>query len=52
MIGLGCGRLYLVSDGVLTAMGQTGVLPPLIAAWGAPVAFAAGAVSLLLYAEG
>jgi len=52
IFGLGCGLLYLVSDGVLTAMGQTGVLPPLIAAWGAPVAFAAGAVSLLLYAEG
>jgi lipopolysaccharide export system permease protein len=52
IFGLGCGLLYLVSDGVLTAMGQTGVVPPLIAAWGAPVAFAAGAVSLLLYAEG
>lgn len=52
IFGLGCGLLYLVSDGLLTAMGQTGVLPPLIAAWGAPVGFAAGAVSLLLYAEG
>lgn len=52
IFGLGCGLLYLVSDGLLTAMGQTGVLPPLIAAWAAPVAFAAGAVSLLLYAEG
>ena len=52
VFGLGCGLLYLVMDGLLTAMGQTGVLPPLVAAWGAPVAFAAGAVSLLLYAEG
>jgi lipopolysaccharide export system permease protein len=52
IFGLGCGLLYLVSDGLLTAMGQTGVLPPAVAAWGAPVAFAAGAVSLLLYAEG
>jgi lipopolysaccharide export system permease protein len=52
IFGLGCGLLYLVADGLLTAMGQTGVLPPLIAAWGAPVAFAAGAVSVLLYAEG
>ena len=52
IFGLGCGLLYLVADGLLTAMGQTGVLPPLAAAWGAPVAFAAGAVSLLLYAEG
>jgi lipopolysaccharide export system permease protein len=52
IFGVCCGLLYLVADGVLTAMGQTGVLPPLAAAWGAPVAFAAGAVSLLLYAEG
>ncbi len=52
IFGLGCGLLYLVADGLLTAMGQTGVLPPLAAAWGAPVAFAAGAVSILLYAEG
>ena len=52
IFGLGCGLLYLVTDGLLTAMGQTGVLPPLVAAWGAPVAFAAGAVSILLYAEG
>jgi lipopolysaccharide export system permease protein len=52
IFGLGCGLLYLVVDGLLTAMGQTGVLPPLVAAWGAPVAFAAGAVSILLYAEG
>ena len=50
--GLGCGLLYLVVDGLLTAMGQTGVLPPLAAAWGAPVAFAAGAISVLLFAEG
>lgn len=52
IFGLGCGLLYLVTDGLLTAMGQTGVLPPAVAAWGAPVAFTAGAVSILLYAEG
>jgi lipopolysaccharide export system permease protein len=52
VFGLGCGLLYLVADGVLTAMGQAGVLPPLAATWGAPVAFAAGAVTILLYAEG
>ena len=52
IFGLGCGLLYLVSDGLLTAMGSTGILPPLIAAWGAPVAFAAGAISVLLYSEG
>ena len=52
ILGLCFGLLYLVTDGLLTAMGQTGVLPPLAAAWGAPVVFAAGAASLLLYAEG
>lgn len=52
IFGLGCGLLYLIADGILTALGSNGVLPPGIAAWGAPIAFAAGAVSLLLYAEG
>ncbi len=52
IFGLGCGLLYLVSDGLLTAMGSAGILPPLAAAWGAPVAFAAGAITVLLYAEG
>jgi lipopolysaccharide export system permease protein len=52
IFGLGCGLLYLVTDGLLTAMGSTGILPPLAAAWGAPVVFAAGAVTLLLYSEG
>ncbi len=52
IFGLGCGLLYLVADGLLTAMGQTGVLPPFAAAWGAPIGFAAGAISILLYAEG
>ena len=51
ILGLCFGLLYLVTDGLLTAMGQTGVLPPLAAAWGAPVVFAAGASSLLLFAE-
>ncbi len=52
IFGLGCGLLYLVTDGLLTAMGSTGVLPAALAAWGAPIGFAAGAISLLLYAEG
>ncbi len=52
IFGLGGGLLYLVVDGLLTAMGQTGVLPPAAAAWGAPVAFGCGALSILLYAEG
>ena len=52
VFGLGAGLFYLVVDGLLTAMGSTGTLPPIAAAWGAPIAFAAGAVTILLYAEG
>jgi lipopolysaccharide export system permease protein len=52
LFGIGGGLLYLVVDGLLTAMGQTGVLPPLVAAWGAPAAFGAGGLTILLYAEG
>ena len=52
IFGLGAGLFYLVADGLLTAMGSTGVLPPVVAAWAAPIGFAAGAISILLYAEG
>ena len=52
VFGLGAGLFYLVTDGLLTAMGATGVLPPVAAAWGAPAAFAAGAITILLYSEG
>jgi lipopolysaccharide export system permease protein len=52
ILGLCFGLFYLVADGVLTAMGQTGALPPWAAAWGAPVVFITGSVSYLLYAEG
>ena len=42
-------QLFLIYYG----LPQFGVeLPPLAAAWGAPVAFAAGAISILLYSEG
>ncbi|HWA59901.1 MAG TPA: LptF/LptG family permease [Caulobacteraceae bacterium] len=51
LFGLGGGLLYLVVDGLLTAMGSTGVLPPAIAAWGAPLAFGAGVLTVLLYID-
>jgi lipopolysaccharide export system permease protein len=51
LYGIGGGLLYLVSDGLMTVWGQLGLLPPLLAAWGAPLAFAAGALTVLLYAE-
>lgn len=49
--GLGGGLLYLVVDGLLTALGQTGALPPFIAGWTAPVLFGCAATAVLLYAE-
>jgi lipopolysaccharide export system permease protein len=43
--------LYLVVDGLLTALGQTGALPPFVAAWTAPLLFGCAAIAVLLYAE-
>ena len=39
-------------NGLLTALGETSALPPILAAWSAPVAFTALAVTVLLSAEG
>ena len=51
LLSIGGGLLYLVSDGLLTASGQAEFLPAWLAAWAAPVVFAAGAGLALLYAE-
>jgi lipopolysaccharide export system permease protein len=52
LFGLSSGLLFLVSDGLLTALGETSALPPILAAWSAPVAFAALAVTVLITTEG
>ena len=52
LFGLTSGLLFLVADGLLTALGETSALPPVLAAWSAPVAFTALAVTVLLSAEG
>lgn len=52
LFGLASGLLFLVVDGLLTALGETSALPPLLAAWSAPVAFAALAMTVLFYVEG
>jgi lipopolysaccharide export system permease protein len=49
---LGTGLLFLVIDGLLTAVGQSGVAPAALASWAAPVIFAAGAGTALLFMEG
>ncbi len=52
VFGLTAGIFFLVADGLLTAMGETSALPPLLAAWSAPVAFTALALTVLLWVEG
>lgn len=52
MFSLAAGLLYLAVDGVLTALGQTNVLPPLLGAWAGPALFAALAGAALVHLEG
>lgn len=49
---LGAGLLFLVVDGLLAAVGESGALPVILAAWGGPIVFAAGAMLVLLREEG
>ena len=45
--GVGLGFVYFVGDGLVTTLGEIGVLSPLLAAWGLPLLFGALAVALL-----
>jgi lipopolysaccharide export system permease protein len=49
---LGAGLLFLVIDGVFTALGEGGNIPALLGAWAAPAIFAAAGASALLFLEG
>jgi lipopolysaccharide export system permease protein len=49
---LGAGLLFIVVDGLLAALGEGGALAPLLAAWTAPVVFAALGTTALLRLEG
>ncbi len=49
---LGAGLLFLVVDGLLAAVGESGALPVILAAWGGPIVFAAAAMLVLLREEG
>ena len=51
-VGLALGLGYLVMAGLLGAMGEASVLPPALAAWTAPLVFAAAGVVLLQREEG
>jgi len=49
---LAAGLLFVVVDGLLSALGEGGVLTPILAAWTAPVVFAALGATALLRLEG
>lgn len=50
--GLGAGLLFLVANGMLTALGESGALSPILAVWAAPVIFGALAARAFLALEG
>lgn len=52
VVCLGAGLLFLVIDGVFSAMGEAGNIPPVLGAWAAPMMFAALGATALLYREG
>lgn len=52
LTSMAAGLLFLVADGVLTALGESAAAPPLLAAFAAPAAFAAWGLTLLVYLEG
>jgi lipopolysaccharide export system permease protein len=49
---LAAGLLYIVADGLLSALGESGAVAPALAAWAAPVTFAALGGAILLRLEG
>lgn len=50
--GLAAGLLFLVANGMLTALGESGALSPWLAVWAAPAIFGALAVRTFLALEG
>jgi lipopolysaccharide export system permease protein len=50
--GLAAGLIFLVANGLLSALGEGGALSPLLAVWGGPVIFAALAIYALVVLEG
>ena len=49
---LGAGLAFIVVDGVLAALGESGLVPTLLGAWLAPIGFAVAGVTALLHLEG
>lgn len=51
-LGLAAGLSYLLLDGILGVLGESGTLPPLLAAWLPHATFACVGGAMLLYVEG
>jgi lipopolysaccharide export system permease protein len=49
---MAAGLLFMVIDGLFTAMGQSGAAPVILAAWAAPAAFGIMGATALIYLEG
>jgi lipopolysaccharide export system permease protein len=52
IISLAAGLVFLVIDGIFTALGESGAAPAVLAAWSAPIIFAGLGATALLYLEG
>ncbi|MCW5746880.1 MAG: LPS export ABC transporter permease LptG [Alphaproteobacteria bacterium] len=50
--GVSLGFLFFITDGVSQALGESGAVLPLVAAWASPILFASVAGSVLLRIEG
>jgi lipopolysaccharide export system permease protein len=50
--GVALGFLFFIADGVAQALGESGAVVPLLAAWAPPIIFASVAGSILLRIEG
>ncbi|WP_162937445.1 LPS export ABC transporter permease LptG [Indioceanicola profundi] len=51
-LGISIGLVFLLADGLLVALGEAGVLPPVLAAWGPTLFFTAVGGAILVYVEG
>lgn len=51
-VGLAAGLVFLVVDGLLSALGESGAVSPILAVWGGPVIFGALAINALINLEG
>lgn len=51
-LGVIIGLLFLLTDGLMAALGQAGVMPPALAAWAPTLFFAAVGGAILVHVEG